>query len=226
MSFEVKYAHWLDMQINKYKGERKRRLVEGHGHAEKLFTEKIWYPAFQNLDGLHAEYEISDFRDGNRFLDFAYLKDGLQLAIEIDGYRTHSAEISRWQFSDSLMRQNHLVVDGWKILRFSYDDVKEKPRMCQQLLQQFMGKSLLGRKKESSAEIFLQLEVLKYAARLQQPLKPQDVINLLKIKKRDAAKLLHSMVSKQLLLPAGKGTQRIRCYKINPEQPSALLSQQ
>ncbi|OMF22770.1 hypothetical protein BK133_25615 [Paenibacillus sp. FSL H8-0548] len=226
MTFEVNYGHWLDTQIKNYKGERKRRLIEGHGHAEKLFTEKIWYPAFHDFDGLHAEYEVADFRDGSRFLDFAYLKDGLQLAIEIDGYRTHSAEISRWQFSDSLMRQNHLIVDGWKIIRFSYDDIKEKPRMCQQLLQQFMGKSLLGRKKVSSAEIFLQREVLKHASSLQYHIRPSDVIDLLKIKKRDAQKLLHSMVTKQLLLPAGKGTQRIRCYKINPEQPSSLFVQQ
>jgi hypothetical protein len=119
------------MHLLERQGENKRRLEQGIGHAEKLFLEAVWYPAFHEMDGLYPEYEIADFRDGVRFLDFAYLKAGLRLAIEIDGYRAHSADLSRWQFSDSLMRQNHLILDGWKLLRFSYDDIKEKPRMCQ-----------------------------------------------------------------------------------------------
>ncbi|WP_436241973.1 DUF559 domain-containing protein [Paenibacillus sp. LjRoot56] len=58
----------------------------------------------------------------------------MKLAIEIDGYATHVSEISRTQFSDGLIRQNHLMIDGWKVLRFSYDDVKNRPRMCEQII--------------------------------------------------------------------------------------------
>ncbi|MDQ8738928.1 DNA-binding response regulator [Paenibacillus sp. LHD-38] len=179
--------------------------------------EAVWYPAFQELDGLYPGYEIADFRDGVRYLDFAYLKADLRLVIEIDGFRTHSTEITRGEFSDSLMRQNHLILDGWKLLRFSYDDIKEKPHICQHLLQQFLGRSLIGRKEEVSAEIFLQQEILKYAVESHAQIRPSDVIQLLRIKKRDAQRLLHGMVMRQLLLPAGKGTKRIRSYKINPE---------
>lgn len=223
LSFQSVYECWLELHLKKSSGENRRRLEQGHGHAEKFFLEKVWYPAFHQLEGLIPEFEIADFRDGTRFLDFAYLKSGLRLAIEIDGFRTHSSEITRWQFSDSLMRQNHLVLDGWKILRFSYDDLKEKPRMCQQLLQQFMGRSLIGNKKDTSADAFLELEVLRYASQLQHPIRPTDVIDLLKIKKREAQKLLHRMVLNQALLPAGNGTQRIRCYKVNQEQLHTLL---
>lgn len=169
--------------LNSRKGESRRRLEQGLGHEEKHFLETVWYPAFMGLSGLYPEYEISASVTAPVFLDFAYLKAGLQLAIEIDGFRTHPAEMTRWQFSDSLMRQNHLILDGWKILRFSYDDIKEKPRICQQLLQQFMGKSLIGKKNESSAENFLQLEVLKYSSRLEHPIRPAGVIALLKSKK-------------------------------------------
>lgn len=218
MSFQASYECWLQIHLKERKGESKRRLEQGHGYAEKLFLEKVWYPAFQELDGLYPEYEVADFRDGTRYLDFAYTKAGLQLVIEIDGFRSHSAEITRWQFSDSLMRQNHLILDGWKILRFSYDDINEKPRMCQQVLQQFMGRSLIGSKKETSAEQFLQMEVLKYASRLTRHIRPSDVIDLLQIKKREAHRLLHSMALNQTLLPAGNGTKRIKCYKINRER--------
>ncbi|WP_258881404.1 hypothetical protein [Paenibacillus sp. sptzw28] len=50
------------------------------------------------------------------------------------------AGLGRWQFADQLMRQNHLVIDGWLVLRFAYDDLAEKPRRCQQVLQQLLGK--------------------------------------------------------------------------------------
>lgn len=151
------------------------------------------------------------------FLDFAFITSGMRLAIEIDDYRTHSSETTRWKFSDSLMRQNHLILDGWKILRFSYDDFKEKPRMCQQLLQPFMGRNLAGRKKNTSAQSFLEIEVIQLANYLQQPLRPSDVIELLKFSKRQTHNLLQRLLHQQMLIPAGNGTKRIRCYNVNKE---------
>jgi hypothetical protein len=141
LDFIEAYHTFLREHARSRQGERFRRLTEGHGFAEKLFAEQVWWPAFGNFDDLHPEYEISDFRDGSRFLDFAWLRNTVRLAIEIDGFGPHSQKISRSQFSDQWMRQNHLIIDGWKVVRlFSYDDVKERPRMCEQLIQQFMGK--------------------------------------------------------------------------------------
>ncbi|MGO4110128.1 hypothetical protein [Paenibacillus sp. YAF4_2] len=103
--------------------------------------QKVWFPAFSQFDCLHPEYEIVDFRDGKRYLDFAYIRSPLRLAIEIDGYNSHAAGISRWQFSDHLVRQNHLVIDEWNVLCFSYDYVKDKPRMC--MAATFRGRRLV-----------------------------------------------------------------------------------
>ncbi|WP_308638331.1 hypothetical protein [Paenibacillus silvisoli] len=140
MTFQNAYQQWLDRQVAEPLSEgQQHRLAEGHGHAERMFLQQIWYPAFRHFDGLHAEYEIADFKDGSRYLDFAFVREPIKLAIEIDGYDTHLGKANRWQFSDNLMRQNHLVIDGWHILRFSYDDITSRPRMCEQLLQQYMG---------------------------------------------------------------------------------------
>ncbi|WP_252183434.1 hypothetical protein [Rossellomorea vietnamensis] len=75
---------------------------------------------FQHFRFLHPEYEINDFKDGKRYLDFAYIRPTMQICFEIDGYGPHLQKISRWQFSDSLERQNQLVIDGWTVIRFSY----------------------------------------------------------------------------------------------------------
>ncbi|WP_342773073.1 DUF559 domain-containing protein [Paenibacillus flagellatus] len=124
--FEQAYQQWLLMHRKVRSGERKRRLDEGHGHAEKRFAETVWWPAFETFDHFHPKYEISDFKDGTRFLDFAYLRGTVRICVEIDGYGSHQRDIDRRKFSDERTRQNHLVIDGWKVIRFSYDDVRKR----------------------------------------------------------------------------------------------------
>jgi hypothetical protein len=158
---------------------------------------------------------VKDFRDGTRFLDFAFLRHSLKLAIEIDGYGPHASPISRTQFADQWIRQNHLIIDGWKILRFSYDDVKTRPRMCEQILQQFMGR-FLGRD-ASSTDVtvsYVEKEVLRFALSLDRPLTPQDVCDALSVKNAKARQILKTMLVKNLIQIAGKGSQRIRKYVV------------
>jgi hypothetical protein len=54
-----------------------------------------------------------DGRD--RYIDFAYVE--LRIAIEIDGYDSHSR---RTVFEDDRDRQNALVAAGWTVIRFTY----------------------------------------------------------------------------------------------------------
>lgn len=219
MAFLPVYRSWMEKHLNSRSGERERRLAEGHGHAEMLFLEKVWYPAFGEFENLDPEYEVSDFRDGSRFLDFAFIRFPLRLALEIDGYGPHSSKTSRWQFSDSLMRQNYLIIDGWRILRFSYDDVNEKPRMCEQLLQQFMGTWFNGsdRPNQSNMADLLESAVLKLALRTSSALQTKDVCHFLNIQQDKARSILRSMVIKQTLIPAYKGTKRIHGYIVNKD---------
>jgi hypothetical protein len=221
IAFEVAHEGFIAYHASTRKGDSLRRLLEGHSHAEKLFLLQVWWPAFKHFNDLHPEYEVKDFRDGTRFLDFAFIKLTLKLAIEIDGFTTHASQISRSQFSDHLIRQNHLIIDGWRILRFSYDDIKDRPRMCQQILQQFMGR-YLGMNDGSVQSIsYVEKEVLRYAINLETSLTIQDVCQVLAIESQKARQLLKVMHEKNMLEPAGKGTQRIRCYR-----PTAEILQQ
>lgn len=142
MGFEEEHQTFLNIHMQTRTGERLRRLQEGHSHAEKLFLKQVWWPLFYHFQFFHPEYEVNDFKDGKRFLDFAYIRPGIKFCIEIDGYGPHLKSLSRWQFSDNLERQNQLVIDGWTIIRFSFDQVKEQPRRCQQIIQQLIGRWL------------------------------------------------------------------------------------
>lgn len=221
MKFEEAYNEFVSFHIEKREGERLRRLQEGLGHAEKAFIEQVWWPAFGHFYYLHPEYEVHDFRDGTRYLDFAYIRPMFQIAVEIDGYGPHHKNISRWQFSDQLQRQNHLVIDGWKVIRFSADDVKEKPRECQQILQQLMGR-WLGEEQIVERAKPMEKEVIRLALRLCRPITPADVSELLGINIKSARSILQNLTSKKWLEPAS-GQARIRTYRLALDRKHFIL---
>jgi len=215
LDFGTAYALFIDKHKKARRGESLRRLVEGHGHGEKMLLEQVWWPAFLNFDNLHPEYEVSDFKDGNRFLDFAFLVKPVMLDIEFDGFNSHAKDISRTKFSDNLMRQNHLVLDGWKVLRFSYDDVVERPRMCQQILQQFMGRWVNGRRNALLSNLSSEeRDILRLVVRNGNTAKPREVCQWLGVEQQKARKLLQSLWMKKILAPAGGGRARIFSYKL------------
>ncbi|SDG29034.1 hypothetical protein SAMN04488542_13340 [Fontibacillus panacisegetis] len=219
--FEEEHAGYIEQHLGIRSGERARRLQEGHGHAEKLFLENVWWLAIGNFENLHPEYEVVDYKDGFRYLDFAYLRPGLQLAIEIDGYGPHMRHISRVQFSDQCRRQNDLVIDGWKVLRYSYDDVKENPRFCQQKLQQFMGR-WLGQDERVVEVDWEEKEIIRLFLKSSCPVTPTDLANHFGVTTKTARVWLHQMLTKKWIQPVG-GSQRIRAYKLNLEGKDYLL---
>ncbi|KRF37993.1 hypothetical protein [Paenibacillus sp. Soil787] len=212
--FEKAHEALLAKHISIRGGERLKRLKEGHGHAEKLFLEQIWWSAFGHFQDLHPEYEIKDFRDDTHFLDFAFLRHSLKLAIEIDGFGPHFADISRTQFSDQLIRQNYLVLDGWKIFRFAYDDVKNRPRMCEQLLQQCIGRHFGDVFNQEIELNFIEKEIIRFGLTLGRPIKPTDVQKQFQFRQRKAQETLKGMYQKSLLEPVGAGHARVRGYSV------------
>lgn len=56
-------------------------------------------------------------------LDLAYVPE--QIAIEVDGYIWHS---SPWQKRYDTSRQNRLVLRGWRVLRFTSEDIDQRLR--------------------------------------------------------------------------------------------------
>lgn len=110
------------------------------GKYERKFLNEVWGPMFQyNFVGLKAEYPLKDFKGGDRFVDFAYIKGGIRLIIEIDGFTTHAREISPGDFDDHLMRQNDLILSGWIVLRFSVNQVEKRSTICQRQIIQAIG---------------------------------------------------------------------------------------
>lgn len=128
--FEEQYEQWLANQRKTRKGESLRKLNNGHAHSEKLFAEEIWWPVIGSFDHLHAEYEVTNFRDGTYYLDFALLRPPHRINWEVDDFSSHAKNLDRRGFNYERDRQNQLVLDGWQIFRFPLDAIKERPRQC------------------------------------------------------------------------------------------------
>ncbi|MDQ0896777.1 DUF559 domain-containing protein [Paenibacillus sp. V4I7] len=146
-------------------------------------------------------------------MDFAYIRGNHLVCIEIDGYKAHHKDINRWQFADQLTRQNRLILDGWKVLRFAYDEMKEKPRRCQQLILQMMG-SWFGEEYLGPALTLEEKEILRIAGQTGEPLLPKTISKRLHISRNHAVKLLRKLAQMELLQPTS-GTIRIRSYKLS-----------
>ncbi|QJD87509.1 winged helix-turn-helix domain-containing protein [Cohnella herbarum] len=215
-TFEAAYDAWITFHVKKSTGERKRKLLKGLGHAPKLFLKNVWWPLFGHLSDLIPEFEVRDFKDGYRYLDFAWIYNGVEIAIEIDGFGSHWRDIDRWQFDDHLFRQNDLVLDDWIVLRFSFDAIKDHPRRCQQMILHAKGKWSLETPDLPVVADPIDRSILEFAIRAGGPFSPSQAAEILGWNRVTIRRHAKNLAAMGILIPAGNSKQRNRMYKINP----------
>lgn len=209
------FASFLAMRAAQRTGEARERLDASRLHSSEAFFTRVWLPAIGNVEGLEPEYPLVDYDDRQRFLDFAYFHGTVRIAIEIDDYTSHAAQVGRYRFSDHLRRQNHLQIEGWFVLRFSYDDVTRESGRCQRALQQFMWRRI----QEGD---LLQLEprkreIVRLARAARSSITPSEAAAVAHCRPALARKLLKGLVQEGWLVPA-RGEQRIRAYSLAPNR--------
>lgn len=215
-TFEASYDAWIIHHVNKSTGERKRKLLRGIDHAPKLFLRNVWWPIFGQLLDLTPEFEVRDFKDGYRYLDFAWIYNGVEIAIEIDGFGSHWRDIDRWQFDDHLFRQNDLVLDDWIVFRFSFDAIKDHPRRCQQLILHAKGKWSLETLVIPAVADPIDRAIVEFAVRTAGPFSASQAADQLGWNRVTISRHAKNLAAMGLLIPAGNSKQRNRLYKINP----------
>ncbi|THF77329.1 DNA-binding response regulator [Cohnella fermenti] len=212
-AFESEYAEMMARAVKESRGERKRRLLEEHGIAEKILA-YVWWQAVGSLKHLHPEYEIMDLRGTTRYADYAYLPSPVfGLLLEADGFGPHWREISRWKFDDNEERQNLLLIDEWKLLRFSFDGLKDKTVRCKQTILMALarwGRPIGGEKVELNV---YERAILHYATTSDaEKLTPKLVSHELKISLKTTISFMSSLSEKKLLTPIISLTGRKMAY--------------
>lgn len=209
MDFEKAHKEFLEHHLTHRAGERKGRLLRGHGYAEKLLLQNVWWPLFGTLESLHPEYEIYDWNRKSQFLDFAFLLPFGRFGIECDGFQSHVKEMDREKFSYALNRDTFLTGMGWKMIHFSFDDVQNRPEVCRMLLQLVIGPYFIRNISVSPASP-AEKDVLRLAWHLGKPIRPKDVANHYEVNFRTARKWLQGLVEKGMLRSITRG--KYTCY--------------
>lgn len=97
--------------------------------SERLFVREFLYPLVASgIAQIKPQQPFVDATGRRRFIDFAYRGTSERLAFEIDGESYHAeGAVPVEQFDDSLHRQNEILRSGYRLIRFSYNQL-QSPR--------------------------------------------------------------------------------------------------
>lgn len=136
---------------------------------EKQFLEDIYYP-YAGLNGLKyldVQTPIEDCENRKRKLDFTIKTNRYKYVIEIDGYTYHAEgalRVTPEYFDDLIVKQNDLILNGWILIRFSYNQIRNNPSFCIDTLRRaFKGDPQMNPyflNKDSFSPTFPQLNAL------------------------------------------------------------------
>ncbi|WP_314803878.1 transcriptional regulator [Paenibacillus roseipurpureus] len=173
------------------------------------FLRSVWYPIVGNFNDLYLEWEVRDFANGYRYLDFAYMPRDAKAAIEIQGYSSHARDLELWRFKDLCSRHAHLALVGWLVLPIAYPSIVEATKMCQHLILSLIGKFIST---DMHADLpWLEAETVRFARRTPRDFTANELAAHLNISSRHARTLLHTLCDKQLLA-VSSGKERARSY--------------
>jgi len=222
MGFETVHGQWLLAHLQRRTGERKSRLERGHGHGERLFLERVWWPLFGNFDHLHPEYEVPDWRGRPYFIDFAWIRGSCKFAFEIKGYGPHVQNMDRIRFRRELNRETFLQTLGFRVVSIPYDDLEESPETTRFLIKSLMAPYIASG--GTNGFTLVEREVLKFAMLADKPVRPVDIVREFSLNHRTAVKVLKRLCGKGKLKPVvrGEGRRIARYERIGSLEDEAL----
>ncbi|GGH31494.1 DUF559 domain-containing protein [Paenibacillus segetis] len=214
VAFEEIHNSFMQKHLANRTGERRRRLEQGHRHAESLFLRNVWWPLRGNFQDLHPEYEVLDWRGRSYFADLAWIPGYVKLIIEIKGYSTHVRDMDRHKYCNELNRETFLHAMGYNVISFAYDDVEQQPDLCITLLRMILSRYQPATPPISRA-ILAEKEIIRLALQLARCIRPKDVEDHFCIDHKTAVLMLKRLCEKGWLLPSPRGKgKRIVQYEL------------
>jgi hypothetical protein len=215
MKFKKSYETWMMQHRNLRSGERLAQLDRRDHHGEILLLQNVLIPTLGSFTHLQPEYELNILGARTMFLDIAYVNPPLLIDFERDGYDYHANKISREQFAYERKRDIMLKLEGWQVLRFAYDDVKENPVHLRQLVRRFMEKFESQPSKLALFD-FHEREIIRMALFTETAsVRMKHIIIQLEIGPNKARAIMKKLVNEGVFLIDDANLQRIQTYKLN-----------
>ncbi|MEV5731162.1 DEAD/DEAH box helicase family protein [Streptomyces pharetrae] len=117
------------------------QLIPAASYLEEAFLRWVLSPAVDAaiVQRVHSQYPVT-VQERTYRLDYLIAGETLQLAVELDGFASHS---DRAAFTYDRLRQNDLAATGLTVLRFSYDAVRTDTVRCVAQLQAMLRRDPL-----------------------------------------------------------------------------------
>ena len=91
---------------------------------------------------VYLQYPFLDIYGGHRTIDFALNSSEGRIAIEVDGNTWHNpGKVSEDKYHDDLLKQNSMVYDGWRVYRWTSNQIDKTPERIKDELVTFFGPS-------------------------------------------------------------------------------------
>lgn len=107
----------------------------------------------------------------------------------------------------------HLLNDNWIVLRIGYDDIEQRPRLWQQLLQQMIGR-LFGASDGNEELGANERDILRLALRLDRPVHLSDVKTTIGCGYQTARKHIQQLEQKGWLKASDGGLERVHSWRL------------
>ena len=121
----------------------KNEVYAGNSSAEEKFIQ-LFCDTFGPEKGqyVYLQYPFVDIYGRHRSIDFALRSQLGKVAFEIDGNTWHNpAKISEDKYTDDLLKQNSMVHEGWKVFRWTDQQLEKTPERVKDELVTFLGSS-------------------------------------------------------------------------------------
>jgi hypothetical protein len=217
--FEGEFEKLLHVQRLSAKGARLELLNKNVVAEKKLVKEVVW-PVFKSLDGIILEYELVSITGVKIYIDVFY--EPLGLAIESEGYVVHAENITRDRFSFERMRIRTILSYGFRYIPFTWDELDKRSEACRRYMYELLGRfsSHTGLAMEELS--VTEREVLRYARRLNRPIKLKDACYCLQLGPKASRRVLLCLVKKKIIIPIHLDKQRIHAYVLEEHALSRL----
>ena len=124
--FNAKHIQILALRC---KNAEQQRVASFQAPFRKDLVGPVWEPKLaEELKAASIPFH-QQYPTCGRYLDFALIKPGLKLDVEVDGEAYHRDEQGN-RVSEDIVRDQVLVADGWKILRFWVYELREDMPAC------------------------------------------------------------------------------------------------
>ncbi|WP_227013663.1 hypothetical protein [Paenibacillus psychroresistens] len=218
--FEQEYEVFLEAQRRSATGQRLEQLNKDLTGEKKLLKEVIW-PVLKSFDGLIMEYELISSTGVKIYVDVFY--EPLGIAFECEGFVVHAEKITRDRFIFERMRIRTIAMYGYKYIPFGWDELDKRAEACRRSVYELIGRFSSTAGSALNDLTVSEREVLRYALRLNRPLRLKDACYCLQLRVTATRYVLIKLVEKKLIKPHNSGTKRIHEYTLEENAKRYML---